>query len=105
MAAYPRQCAYCIGADYSDLELYGLEPEMGHKECGGVKGQIDAAGHMTHVMEQLEVDWKFSSGVQTADNELLARIIVKEVFRMNGLEVSFQAKPIPGVAAAVSIHM
>lgn len=82
------------------LELYGLEPEMGHKECGGVKGQIDGAGHMTHVMEQLEVDWKFSSGVQTADNELLARIIVKEVFRMNGLEVSFQAKPIPGVAGS-----
>ncbi len=82
------------------LDLYGLEPEMGHKECGGVKGQIDANGHMTHVMEQLEVDWKFSSGVQTADNELLARTIVKEIFRMNGLEVSFQAKPIPGVAGS-----
>ena len=82
------------------LELYGLEPEMGHKECGGVKGQIDGSGHMTHVMEQLEVDWKFNVGVQTADNELLARIIVKEVFRMNGLDVSFQAKPIPGVAGS-----
>lgn len=82
------------------LDMYGLEPEMGHKECGGVKGQIDGAGHMTHVMEQLEVDWKFASGVQTGDNELLARIIVKEVFRMNGLEVSFQAKPIPGVAGS-----
>lgn len=82
------------------LDLYGLEPEMGHKECGGVKGQIDAAGHMTHVMEQLEVDWKFASGVQTGDNELLARIIVKEAFRMNGLEVSFLAKPIPGVAGS-----
>ncbi len=82
------------------LDLYGLEPEMGHKECGGVKGKIDANGHMTHVMEQLEVDWKFSDGVQTGDNELLARIIVKEIFRMNGLEVSFQAKPIPGVAGS-----
>lgn len=82
------------------LELYGLEPEMGHKECGGVKGQIDGDGHMTHVMEQLEVDWKFSCGVQTGDNELLARIIVKEVFRMNGLEVSFLAKPIFGVAGS-----
>ncbi len=82
------------------FSFYGLEPEMGHKEVGGVKGQIDATGHMTHVMEQLEVDWKFSNGVQTADNELLARIIVKEVFRMNGLEVTFQAKPIPGVAGS-----
>ncbi len=82
------------------LDWYGLEPEMGHKECGGVKGQIDGTGHMTHVMEQLEVDWKFNIGVQTADNELLARIIVKEVFRMNGLEVAFLAKPIPGVAGS-----
>ena len=55
---------------------------------------------MTHVMEQLEVDWKYSYGVQTADNELLARIIVKEIFRLNGLEVSFQAKPVPGVAGS-----
>lgn len=82
------------------LEFYGLEPEMGHKEVGGIKGQMDDAGHMTHVMEQLEIDWKFSVGLQTADNELLARIVVKEIFRMNGLEVSFQAKPIPGVAGS-----
>lgn len=82
------------------LGAYGLEPEMGHKEVGGVRGQIDADGHMTHVMEQLEIDWKFSIGLQTADNELLARIIVKEVFRMHGLEVSFEAKPIPGVAGS-----
>jgi glutamine synthetase len=82
------------------LSLYGLEPEMGHKECGGVRGQIDSTGHMTHVMEQLEIDWKYSSGLQTADNEILARIIVKEIFRLNGLEVSFQAKPIPGVAGS-----
>lgn len=82
------------------LDLYGLEPEMGHKECGGVKGQIDASGHMTHVNEQLEVDWKFASGIQPGDNEVLARTVVKEIFRMNGLEVSFQAKPIPGVAGS-----
>lgn len=82
------------------LGSYGLEPEMGHKECGGIRGQMDTNGHMTHVMEQLEVDWKFSSGLQTADNELLARIIVKEIFRMNGLEVSFLAKPMMGVAGS-----
>lgn len=82
------------------LDFYGLEPEMGHKECGGVKGQIDSNGHMLHVMEQLEVDWKFASGVQPSDNEVLARILVKEVFRKHGLEVTFLAKPIPGVAGS-----
>ncbi len=80
------------------LEKYGLEPEMGHKEVGGVKAQIDEGGRLSHVMEQLEIDWKFSTGLQTADNELQARIVVKEVFRANGLEVNFKAKPITGVA-------
>jgi len=77
---------------------YGLEPEMGHKEVGGVKAKISETGHLNHVMEQLEIDWKFSSAIQCADNELQARIIVKEAFRANGLEVTFKAKPIIGVA-------
>ena len=81
------------------LENYQLHPEMGHKEVGGVKSKIDGSGN-THVLEQLEIDWKYSEGVQTADNELLARIAVKEVFRKNGLEVTFQAKPIEGVAGS-----
>ena len=55
---------------------------------------------MTHINEQLEVDWKFNTGLQTADNEILARIVVKELFRLNGMEVSFQAKPIQGVAGS-----
>lgn len=80
---------------------YGLKPEMGHKEVGGVKATIDDAGHLVFVLEQLEIDWKFSSDpLQTADNELQARILVREVFRENGLEVSFQAKPIIGVAGS-----
>ena len=53
------------------------------------------------VLEQLEVDWKFSSDpVQTADNEIQARIIIREAFRENGLEVTFKAKPISGVAGS-----
>lgn len=82
------------------MAKYGLEPEMGHKEVGGVKAQIDETGHLSHVMEQLEIDWKFSNALQCADNELQARILVKEAFRANGLEVTFKAKPIIGVAGS-----
>lgn len=83
------------------LGKYGLQPEMGHKEVGGIKAQIDDSGKLIFVLEQLEVDWKFSNDpVQTADNEIQARIIVREVFRENGLEVTFQAKPIHGVAGS-----
>lgn len=82
------------------LERYGLKPEMGHKEVGGVKAQISGDGSFSHIMEQLEIDWKFSQAMQAADNELLARILIKETFRHHGLEVTFMAKPIEGVAGS-----
>ncbi|HHW48149.1 MAG TPA: glutamine synthetase, partial [Clostridiaceae bacterium] len=82
------------------LERYGLKPEMGHKEVGGVKAKIDGDGKFTHIMEQLEIDWKYSHALQAADNELFARILIKETFRRHGLEVTFMAKPIEGVAGS-----
>ncbi|MEG2656781.1 MAG: glutamine synthetase [Clostridium sp.] len=80
------------------LEKYGLVPEMGHKEVGGVKAKLSKSGDLTHIMEQLEVDWKFSTALQTCDNELLVRGLIKETFRRNGLEVTFQAKPVDEAA-------
>ncbi len=81
-----------------ELDKYGLNVEMGHKEVGGLKAQIDESGHLTHVCEQLEIDWKFADAVQAADNEMFVRTIVKEIFRAEGLEVSFKAKPMIGLA-------
>ena len=84
-----------------ELNARGFEVEMGHKEVGGVKPKVDDEGNITDVVEQLELDWKFSlNPLQTCDNELQARIIIREVFRENGLDVSFQAKPIIGVAGS-----
>jgi glutamine synthetase len=82
------------------LGNYGLEPEMGHKEVGGLKARIGETGSLAHVVEQMEIDWRFTNAMQAADNELQARILVKEVFRENGLEVTFKAKPIIGVAGS-----
>ena len=81
-----------------ELDKYGFKVEMGHKEVGGLKAQIDESGHMTHVCEQLEIDWRFDNAVQAADNEIIVRTVVKEIFRANGLEVSFKAKPMIGLA-------
>ena len=80
------------------LDKDGLKVEMGHKEVGGLKAQIDENGQMTHVCEQIEIDWKYADALQAADNELLVRTMAKEVFRSNGLEVSFKAKPMIGLA-------
>ena len=80
------------------LDKYGLKVEMGHKDVGGIKSAINKQGDVTHVCEQLEIDWRFADAVQSSDNEIFVRSIVREVFRANGLEVSFQAKPMIGVA-------
>jgi glutamine synthetase len=82
------------------MEKYGLSPEMGHKEVGGVKATVGGQGRFGDIMEQLEIDWKFAPALQAADNELTARILIKEVFRRQGLEVTFLAKPIDGIAGS-----
>lgn len=82
------------------MEKYNLKPEMGHKEVGGVKAQLDNSGNLTHIMEQLEIDWKYSDAITCCDNNLIVRNLIKEIFRQNGLEVTFMAKPIDNVAGS-----
>ncbi len=76
------------------LDYYGFEVEMGHKEVGGVKAKLIGTGSFDHVMEQLEIDWKYAEALQAADNEAQVKNVVKDVFRHDGLDVTFQAKPI-----------
>lgn len=82
------------------LDKYGVEMEMGHKEVGGVKAKIGNSGNYDHVMEQLEIDWKFSNAIQAADNENHIKYVVRDIFRLHGLDVTFMAKPIEGVAGS-----
>ncbi|MDH8679123.1 glutamine synthetase [Fusibacter bizertensis] len=86
------------------LEDYGFEPEMGHKEVGGVASKLSGTNIHTHVMEQLEIDWKYDKTLLSADKELLAKDIIKDVFESNGLTVTFQAKPLEGVAGSGEHH-
>jgi len=80
------------------LNRYGFEVEMGHKEVGGVPSAMDSDGNFTYIMEQLEIDWKYSSEMQTGDNEMFAQDIIKDTFVDKNLDVTFLAKPIEGVA-------
>ena len=82
------------------LDHYGFHIEMGHKEVGGVKAHLEKTGHYDHVMEQLEIDWKFTNSIQAADNENQVKYVVRDVFRMHGLDVTYRAKPIEGVAGS-----
>lgn len=82
------------------LDHYGFGIEMGHKEVGGVKAKMGNSGSFDHIMEQLEIDWKYASPMQAADNENQVKNIVRDVFRMNNLEVTFLAKPMHGVAGS-----
>lgn len=79
------------------MDLYGLEPEMGHKEVGGIQAKVDENGDY-QIMEQLEIDWKYSTAVQAIDNEAFIKNIIEETFKENGLNVTFKAKPVEGIA-------
>lgn len=80
------------------IDQYGVGVEMGHKEVGGIKAKLGHSGRYDHIMEQLEIDWKYSTLIQSADNELHIRYVVKDIFHAHGLDVTFMAKPIEGVA-------
>lgn len=82
------------------MEKYGFEPEMGHKEVGGVHSKLKENGDHSHIMEQLEIDWKYCDPMQTADNLYIIKNIVLDVFNSFGLEVTFDAKPIDKVAGS-----
>ena len=82
------------------LDKYGFEVEMGHKEVGGVKAKMGNTGHYDHVMEQLEIDWKFADAMQAADNENQIKYVVRDIFTKHGLDVTFMAKPFEGVAGS-----
>ncbi len=82
------------------LDRYGFKVEMGHKEVGGIKAKLGTSGEYDHVMEQLEIDWEYSSALQAADNENQVKYVVKDIFRAHGLDVTFMAKPMEGVAGS-----
>ena len=82
------------------LDRYGFQVEMGHKEVGGVTAKMRNTGMYDHVMEQLEIDWKYSDPMQAADNENQVKYIVRDIFTMHGLDVTFMAKPFEGVAGS-----
>lgn len=82
------------------MENYGLEPEMGHKEVGGVIPKLNHNGHFDHVMEQIEIDWKYQEAMLASDSDFIVRDLVDDVFQQHGLEVSFKAKVVEGVAGS-----
>ena len=90
----------CLEQSLEKLEKMGICPEMAHKEVGGIASSITRDGKTKHAMEQLEISWKFDNPIQAADNEMAVREVVEDIFTINGLEVTFKAKPIQGVAGS-----
>ena len=90
----------CLEKSLIKLQNLGINPEMAHKEVGGIQSSISIEGKTNHAMEQLEISWKFDSPLRAADNQLIVKEVIEDIFTMNGLEVTFKAKPIYGVAGS-----
>ena len=68
------------------------------KKWAEVKSKLTRSGAHDHIMEQLEIDWKYSGAMQAADNEKQIKYVVRDVFNQFGLMTTFMAKPVEGVA-------
>ena len=89
-----------------EMEEYGFKPEMGHKEVGGIKPKLGSVRDSNHIMEQLEVDWKYSNTLQAADNQIFVKDLINDIFISKELETTFMAKPINNVAGnGMHIHL
>lgn len=72
----------------------------------GVKPKLGFLGKYDHVMEQIEIDWKYSNSLQAADNQIFVKELVKKIFMKYGLETTFRAKPIEKVAGSgMHVHL
>lgn len=72
----------------------------------GVKPKLGFFGKYDHVMEQIEIDWKYSNPLQAADNQIFVKELVKKIFMKYGLETTFRAKPIEKVAGSgMHVHL
>ncbi len=85
------------------METYDLRPEMAHKEVGGVGSRLEGENAYSH-MEQIEIDWSYNDALQALDNEFIIKNMVLDVFNRHGLDVTFKAKPIEGVAGSGEHH-
>ncbi len=86
------------------LSNMGMKPEMGHKEVGGVPSKLKGTNKWAGIMEQIEIDWEYDTALQSVDNELFAKNVIKDTYERNGLAVTFEAKPIEGVAGSGEHH-
>ncbi|MDR1773517.1 MAG: glutamine synthetase, partial [Clostridioides sp.] len=90
----------CLEKSVNALTELGIEPELAHKEVGGIPSTISIEGKINHAMEQLEISWKYSSPIEACDKELIVKNVIEDIFSSNGLEVTFKAKPLEGVAGS-----
>ena len=86
------------------LTKLGMKPEMGHKEVGGVPSKLKGTNKWAGIMEQIEIDWEYDEALQSIDNELFAKNIIKDTYERNGLVLKYDAKPIEGVAGSGEHH-
>ncbi|MGV9199921.1 MAG: glutamine synthetase family protein, partial [Promethearchaeia archaeon] len=92
---------------YFDFDPYDINEQMRYtiaQYCDAMGIEIEALHHEV-AYGQHEVDFRYDEGVNSADNTITIKTIIKTVAAANGMDATFMPKPFPGInGSGMHVH-
>lgn len=92
---------------YFDFDPYDINEKMRYtiaQYCDAMGIEIEALHHEV-AYGQHEVDFRYDKAVNSADNTITIKTIIKTVAAANGMDATFMPKPFPGInGSGMHVH-
>jgi glutamine synthetase len=103
-----RETELLDSAGYFDLAVLDNSQAVRHQTISALEhvGIVVEYSHHEVSASQHEIDLRYSSALQMADNVMTAKTLVKEVAQRQGLHATFMPKPVAGInGSGMHTHM
>jgi glutamine synthetase len=104
----PRETAPLDSAGYFDLAVLDNSQAVRHQTISALEhvGVVVEYSHHEVSASQHEIDLRYSSALQMADNVMTVKTLIKEVAQRHGLHATFMPKPVAGInGSGMHTHM
>jgi glutamine synthetase len=103
-----RETTLLDSAGYFDLAVLDSSQAVRHQTISALEhvGVVVEYSHHEVSASQHEIDLRYASALQMADNVMTAKTLVKEVAQAQGLHATFMPKPVAGInGSGMHTHM